>query len=107
MGLSSLPAAIAGPQRDALSGPHLLEDCVALQKQLLLHRDLWYPFPPIKARKEVLHLDHLQSQAEWLKPCRVLAHALGHKLEAVPQEELPWSADTPPAETSPDGGPRL
>ena len=76
------------------------------RQQLLVHRDLWYPFPPIKARKEGLHLDHLQSPAEWLKPCRVLAHALGHKLEAVPQEELPRSADTPPAETSPDGGPR-
>jgi hypothetical protein len=49
-----------------------------LRQQLLVHRDLWYPF----------HLDHLQSPAEWLMPCRVLAHALGHKLEAVPQEEL-------------------
>ena len=77
------------------------------RQQLLVHRDLWYPFPPIKARKEGLHLDHLQSPAEWLKPCRVLAHALGHKLEAVPQEELPRSAYTPPAETSPDGSPRL
>jgi hypothetical protein len=63
--------------------------------------------PSIKAWKEVLHLDHLQSPAEWLEPCQAFAPAFGHKLEAVPKKELPWSADTPPAETSQDSGPRL
>ena len=72
-----------------------------------MHRDLWYALPPIQVGKEGPDLDHLQSPAEWLKPCRVSAHALRHKLEAVPEEELPRSAYPPPAESSPDGGPRL
>ncbi len=99
MGLSSLPLVCKEMLGRALT---FSKTVFHFRQQLLVHRDLWYPFPPIKARK-----DHFQSPAEWLEPCRVLAHALGHKLEAVPQDELPRSAYTALAETSQDGDPSL
>ncbi len=72
-----------------------------------MRRDLWCPFPSIKAQTGVIHLDHVQRSEEWLKPCWVLAHTLGHELKSVPQKELPRSVDPSLAETLLDGGPSL
>jgi hypothetical protein len=61
VGRSSRPAPIAGPQIDAFT---FSETVYYMRKQFLMHRDLWCPFSPIKAWKEVLYLNHLQSPEE-------------------------------------------
>ncbi len=59
VGLSSLPAPIAGQQEMLCRALTVLKTVYHFRQQLLVHRDLCYPFPPIKARKEGLHLDQL------------------------------------------------
>ncbi len=80
MGLSSLPLPSLVRKEMLCLALTFSETVYHFRQQLLVHCYLWYPFPPIKAQREGLHLNHLQSLAEWLKPCRVLAHTLWHKL---------------------------